>query len=324
MHSSRRACFALAVSAVLSASFQSNAFAATFTEDATIPAPAGVTQLVYSAKHQRLVARVGGESIYSVNPATGAKVRHAPVSGFTDMALSLDGDYVYASDYGGEWIGYGEPIGEHRVHRLSLSAGGWAIRNAYIAGSIESMGNGKLLMQSLDQWISFTVNRWGTGTDLAILNGAKGQWSGVYSGHMKYQSANSRVIHGNSGLSSQEITAFKVVNDQLVQQESTGIYGTAQGYGGTSVLSTDGAVFYYGSLAVDANNVTRTLRVFPEWIYAASGSRAFGDGQVYGAKTGAVTFKLGYQTTVYGLGTDDNEFWAYDPSALKFRHYTRR
>lgn len=315
---------ALAFAAFLPVSFQNSAWAASFVQDAVISAPAGVTQLVYSTKYQRLVARVGQDSVYVINTSTGSKVRHDPVSAFTDLALSVDGGYVYASDYGGEWIGYGTPVGEHRVHRLSLAAGYWSTRNAYIAGSVESMGNGKLLMQSLDQWISFTVNRWSTAPDLTILNGTTGQWSGVYSGHMKYQNATGRVIHGNSGLSSQEITAFKVVDDELIQQETTGTYGSAQGFGGTSVLSSDGAVFYYGSLAVDANNVTRTLHVFPEWIYAASSIRAFGNGKVYGAHSGAVTFQLGYQTTVYGLGTDDNEFWAYDPAALKLRHYTRR
>ena len=324
MSSTRRAFVALASAALFSASFQGAAWAASFTEDASIPAPAGVSQLIYSPKHQRLVARVDQQYVYSINASTGAKVRHAPVSAFTDMSLSLDGDYVYVSDYGGEWIGYGEPVGEHRVHRLSLAAGNWAIRNAYIAGSIESMGNGKLLMQSLDQWISFTTNQWGTGTDLKILNGPTGDWAGVYYGQMRYQASTGRVIHGNSGLSSQEITAFKVVDDRLVQQESTGTYGSAQGYGGTTVLSTNGAVFYYGALAVNANNVSRTVRVYPEWIHAASGSRAFGNGKLYDAKSGLMTFRLGYDTTVYGLGADDNEFWAYDPSALKFRHYVRR
>lgn len=322
MKSHRRACLALFCVATLSGALPGVANAASFVQDAEIPAPAGVSQLVYSAKYQRLVARVGGESIYSINAVTGSKVRHPAVTQFTDLALSVDGDYVYASDFGGEnWDG---PHGEHSVHRLSLGVGNWAVRKAYVAGSVESMGNGKLLLQSTDQWISFTVNRWGTGTDLAILNDETRDYWAAYGGHMKYQVANARIIHGNSGSSSQEIAAFKVVDDEIVPQETTGTYGSAQGYGGTNVLSTDGMVFYYGSLAVDANNVARTLRVFPEWIYAASGSRAFGNGQVYGAKTGAVTFKLGYQTTVYGLGTDDNEFWAYDPTTLKFRHYTRR
>jgi hypothetical protein len=324
MQSRRGALVALASATLFSVSFQGSAWAASFTEDASIPAPAGVTQLIYSTKYQRLIARAGGNYVYSINAGTGAKVRRLPVSSFTDMSLSLDGDYVYVSDYGGEWIGYGEPIGEHRVHRLSLAANAWAIRNAWIAGSVESMGNGKLLLQSLDQWISFTTNQWGTGTDLKMLNGPKGDWVGVYDGHMKYQASKGRVIHGNSGLSSQEITAFKVVDDHLVQQESTGTYGSAQGYGGTAVLSTNGAVFYYGALAVDANNVAHTLRVYPEWIYAASGIRAFGNGKLYDAKSGLLTLNLGYETTVYGLGTDDNEFWAYDPTALKFRHYVRR
>jgi hypothetical protein len=323
MNSSRRACLALAFAALLPA-FHSGATAATFSQDAVISAPAGVTQLVYSAKHQRLVARVGQDSVYVINPSTGSKVRHLPVSAFTDLAMSVDGDYVYASDYGGENIGYGTPAGEHRVHRLSLVAGNWAVRNAYLAGSIESMGNGKLLMQSLDQWISFTINRWSSAPDLQILNGETGQWAGVYSGHMKYQVATGRMIHGNSGLSSQEITAFKVVGDDLVKQESTGTYGLAQGYGGTAVLSTNGAVFYYGRLAVDASNVRKILRTYPELIHAASGTRAFGNGKLYDAKSGAMTLQLGYETMVYGLGTDDNEFWAYDEAALKFRHYTRR
>jgi hypothetical protein len=322
MNSSRRAYLALFSAALFSTTLPGTAFAASFTQDAEIPAPAGVSQLVYSAKHQRLIARVGGGSIYSINTTTGSKTRHLPVTQFTDLAMSVDGDYVYASDFGGEsWDG---PYGEHSVHRMSLASGSWAARKAYVAGSVESMGNGKLLLQSTDQWISFTVNRWSASSpDLAILNDDTRDYWAAYGGHMKYQAANARIIHGNSGSSSQEIAAFKVVNDEIVPQEATGTYGSAQGYGGTYVLSTNGAAFYYGQLAVDANNVTRTLRVYPELIYAASGIRAFGNGRLYDVKNGSMTLQLGYETTVYGLDTDDNQFWAYDPSTLKFRHYTR-
>ena len=94
MQSHRRAFLALASAALFSTTIQGTAWAASFSEDASIPAPAGVSQLIYSAKHQRLIARVGQEYVYSINASTGAKVRRLPVSAFTDMALSVDGDYV--------------------------------------------------------------------------------------------------------------------------------------------------------------------------------------------------------------------------------------
>src|SRR5262249_3814830 len=104
-------------------------------------------------------------------------------------------------------------------------------------------------------------------------------------------------------------------------QEGSGTYGSAQGYGQNVVLATDGSAFYYGALQVDALDVTHDLRAFPEKIYAANGSVAFGDGKYYDAHTGALLGMLPFSTTVSALNPSGDDFLAFDPASMTVHHF---
>ena len=104
-------------------------------------------------------------------------------------------------------------------------------------------------------------------------------------------------------------------------QEGSGIYGTAQGFGPSVALATDGSAFYYGALQVDPLNLTHNLRVFPEAIVAATADVAFGNGTYYDAHTGDWLGTLGFPTTVYALNASGSDFWAYDAGQNRLRHF---
>ena len=126
-----------------------------------------------------------------------------------------------------------------------------------------------------------------------------------------------RLLHGNSGSSSQEIQAFRLVDDEFVRQEGSGVYGSASGHGGSVVLASDGSAFYYGRLQVDSLDVAHNTRVFPEVIYAANGLFAFGSGNYYDARTGIRLGSLPFSATVYAMNSNGNDFWAYDPATQR-------
>ena len=68
-----------------------------------------------------------------------------------------------------------------------------------------------------------------------------------YEGNIQYDPKTGRIYHGNSNDSSAEIDVMTVSGNSLTYTQGTGVYGTAQNGGGTSVLSTDGAKFYFGA-----------------------------------------------------------------------------
>jgi MYXO-CTERM domain-containing protein len=266
-----------------------------------------------------LVLKNSASAVAVIRIRGGASLHYANKV-FLDMSASPDGAFVFVSDYGGERIGYGEPLDQSYVHRLEVAAGTWEVKKAYIAGYIEAVSTDTFLLQSLDQWVNFTLGSWRAGEQVTQLGSAS---LFVYSGNFEYDRRTGRILHGNSGLSSQEITAFKIVGTQFVAQESSGTYGSASGHGGTTVLATDGSAFYYGRLSVDALDVSHNLRVFSEEIHAATADLAFGNGRYFDADTGAALGDLGFSTTVYGLNPNGCDFWTYDGAANVLRHYVR-
>ncbi len=242
------------------------------------------------------------------------------------MSTSPSGRYVFAADYGGVYYGSGA-LPQSYVHRLDLSSNTWETKTAYIAGNIQAVSDDQFILKSLDQFVTFTNNLWGTGGAVVPINTPSGTYwgpgyyPGVSSGDFRYDVTTGRLLHGNSGSSSQEITVFKIVGNDFQKWEGSGTYGSAWGYGGTVVLATDGSAFYYGALQVDPLDVTHNLRVFPEKIYAATGDIAFGNGNYYDARTGALLGSLGFQTTVYGLNPHDDDFWAYDAGTNTLRYF---
>ncbi len=303
------------------------AIAAPYVELASMAAPSKAAQLIYSNKNQRLIIRNAASAIFTINLATQAVSTHFANVAFTDMALSPSGRYVFASDYGGENIGYSTPVGTHAVHRLDLETGLWESRSVYIAARVQALSDDHFIVKSQDQWVSFTLYQWGTGSAANALNkpsyaNRPDYYAGVYYGEFRYEPASGRLLFGNNGSSSQELAAFKIVDNNFQKQESSGTYGSAQGYGGTVVLATDANALYYGKLKIDALDVTHNIKTFAELIYAANSAVAFGEKNYYDATTGSQIASLGFDTRVYGLDSAASDFWVYDAAGNALRHFS--
>jgi hypothetical protein len=299
-----------------------DAAALTYTEVDSFAAPTNATMMIYSPTMDALVLKNAGSAIVAIDIESREPTTRPANSLFTDMSLSPSGRYVFAADYGGENIGYGTPRDTSYVHRLDLTAMTWDMRTAYIAGNVQAVSDTQVILKSIDQWVTFTNNAWGSGNALVLLNTpAPSYYASVYAGDFRYDVRTGRLLHGNAGLSSQEIQAFRIANNEFVKQEGSGTYGSAQGYGGTVVLATDGSALYYGALQVDPLDVTHNVRVFPEQIYAASGSVAFGNGKYYDAHTGVLLGALPFSTTIYAMNPSGDDFWAFDPASTTVHHF---
>lgn len=292
-----------------------------------IPLPTSAVMMVFSPLARALVVKSSGSAIAVIDIRTRGSTTRLANTQFTDLCLSPSERFAFGADYGGENIGYGTPAAQSYVHRVDLLSKTWEVRMAYIAGNVQAVSDTQIILKSVDQWVTFTNNAWGSGPALAVLNtgnsgfGGPGYYASVFFGDFRYSAATGRLLHGNSGLSSQEIQAFRLVNNEFVKQEGSGTYGSAQGYGGTVVLANDGSAFYYGSLQVDPLDVAHNRRVFAENIYAANGHLAFGDGKYYSAQTGELLGSLPFSTTVYAVNPKGEDFWAYDAATTTAHHF---
>lgn len=291
-----------------------------FVEDLRFGAPGTVQQLIYAPEYGKLVMRAS-TVVRVLDLQTGTLTAYTPTGQFTDMSRAPEGRYVYVADYGGENIGYSSPLNPSRVGRIDLQLGTWESRTTSdVAHHIEATAANRFILKGIDQWVEFTYHEWTTLATITTLNPG-GYYGSVYSGDFEFNTVSRRLIHGNSGSSSTEIRAFNLLATSFSGAESTGTYGSASGYGGTAVLSTDGADFYYGRLQVDGANVTVTRRAFAKPIVAATGDVAFADGDYYDADTGQRVDSLSFGTTVYGLNRTGADFWAYNPGANSLHHF---
>ena len=294
----------------------------------TLTPPTNVKQMIYSPTYGRLIVRNSGSAIALIDIGTAQSTNHVAVATFADMAISPSGRYVFGADYGGENIGYGTPASTSRVHRLDLTNGTWQAKTAYIAGGIQPVSDEQFILKSVDQFVTFTNNAWGTGTAVVPLNASSGSFfgpgynAGVYFGDFRYDVNTGRLLHGNYGSSSREIQAFGLVGNDFVKREGSGVYGSANNYGTNVALATDASAFYYGRLQVDPLDVTYSRRVFAEPIYAATGNIAFGNGKFFDALTGNLMGSVGFDTTVYALNPNGQDFWAFDASQNMLHHLT--
>lgn len=280
-------------------------------------APGNAVQMLYAADRGLLFLRNSGSAIRVVDTSTHLQRSMGMATNvFADMDLTPDGQYLYASDYGGENIGYGTPYSTSYVHRFSLASGQWETKAApNTAYRLEAVDANRFLLLTGDQWVSMSLNSWGTTISELYRGGAD------YRGDIEYDLANSRIIHGNSGSSSNEIHAYHLVGNSVIAQEQTGVYGTAQNGGGTSLLSSDGQNFYFGRLQVEALDVRNNRLTFPEMIYAASADVAFGQNGYYDSHTGAKLGTLPFATSVYSLDAAGTSIWAFDPTGDVLHHY---
>ena len=303
-----------------------SAIALQFQEINSLAAPIVPAQLVLAPAHGKLLFR-SSALIAVLNTQTAAVTLRLPTKTFTDMALAPSGHFVFAADYGGDNYGYEPHVDNSLVHRLDLAGGLWEVNSAAIAGHVQVINDSQFLLKSLDQWVTFTNNLWSVGGAAIPINTSSGEYfepgyyPSVYDGEFRYDAGTGRLVHGNMGSSSHELQAFKLLNNDFFKLESSGIYGSADAYGGTLAMATDGSAFYFGKLKVDPLDVTHNVKVFPELIYAATGDVALGNGKYYDARTGVLLGTLGFSTTIYSLNPNGQEFWAYDAVQNRVRHF---
>ena len=280
----------------------------------SFPSPGAASQLQYSPQQGLLFLRNSGSAIRVVNTHTRAEVDlHLANQQFTDMDLTPDGQYLYAADWGRVAIGYGTLVGPHAVHRYDLAARQWESKSSSVdTFRLEAVGPDRVVLLESDQWVDVNLEKWGAGPAMTHLARAATD----YYGDIEYDPATGRLYHGNSGSSSREIHVLRLNGDSFSSAGGSGIYGTAQIGGGSSVLSLDGQRFYYGPLQVEALDVTNNIRTFPQPIYAATGDLAVGNSSVFDARTGAVLGNLGYTTTVFTFDASGSELWAYANNTL--------
>lgn len=294
-----------------------------------IPAQTLAKQLIYSPAYHTLSYVNSASAVVLADTLTKISDVHLSNTRFVDQSLSPSGRYVFLTDDGNEPTGTSQPFSTHLVHRADLANRQWEQRvSTYFGGRIEAVADDQVILQTTDQWIAFTYNVFGPGPNLQIQNPNNPPYVGwscaCYGGDSQFDRRSGRLIHGSSGLTSNEIRAISVNNTHFAPLETTGTYGSAQNGGGSSVLATDGSVFYYGALQVDAHDVRINLRTFPEIIVAATGKFAFGDGAYYDAHTGQKVGTLPFATRVYGLAPDGDDFWAYDAATNTLRYFTLR
>ena len=280
----------------------------------------GIEQVEYSKQYDVLCVRVGNSKVRILDGATGAEIssRDATES-FTDFDLSPDGRWLFVADYGGEAMGYGTPTRPHLVHRLDLSTRTWETKQApQIAWKIEAVSGTRVLLQEHDQWVDMTLNDFGELPSDPMKELARA--GSDYYGDSEYDFRTGRVYHGSTGSSSQAIQVLRVNGDALTSAGGTGVYGTAQGGGPTSVLSADGRYFFYGRLQFDAVSLTK-LRTTTETIYASAGNVSLGSGSFYNALTDRRLGSLPFPSTVYAASDDGNDVWAYDAGRTMLHHY---
>ena len=279
------------------------------------------SQIEYSAPYNLLFVRENGTGVHVIDLTSGSQISlETPHGSFTDMDTTPDGRYLYVADYGGTNVGYGTPSSPSYVDRFDALTGQWVTKQAPgIAYRVEAIDSSRFLLQQIDQFVSVLLNTWGA-TDAAPITQTASAGDGYY-GDVEYDDQTGRLIHGDSNSSSQEIHVVQVNGASLAGAEGTDTYGSAQGYGGTSVLSTDGKYFYYGRLQVDAQNVRDNFRAFPQTIYAGASGLAFGSSAFYSAETGASLGQLPFSTTVYGVSDQSNEIWAFDGATKTLHEY---
>ena len=290
------------------------------TDVQTVDYSGNIQQLEYSDAFGLLFLRDSGGHVTVVDTVSKLVVdQHTPTYVFTDMDLTPDGRFLFVADYGGESTGYSRPSAPHFVHRYDLASRTWEVHQApWTVWKIEAVSEDRYLAQEGDQWVEITLNTFGAAGGPSVELSRIGA---NYSGDMEFDHRTGRVFHDNSGNSSHELNVATVVGDRLQAAEATGVYGSASGYGGTTVLSADGSRFYSGKLQVDGANVRTNLQTFADNIYAATGQIAFGRSSYYNAANAAYLGTLGFQSTVFCTTDNGAHVWAYDATASRLHHY---
>ncbi len=283
-------------------------------------AQGNVSQIVYSPVHDLLFLRTGS-NVRVLDARLRIEIgRLTGIEQLTDMDLTSDDGFLFVADYGGTSTGNGTPVRTHYVHRFDLTTRTWQTKAApTIAYKIEAIDSQRFVILEADQHVDVLLSDFGATADASITQ-LKTLRAG-YGGDIEFDPATGRIFHGGAGSSSTEINVRVVDGTQLVNAEGSGTYGTAQGYGGSLVLSADAESLYYGKLQVDALDVRDNTNTFPEIIRAASSKIAFGTRAYYDARTSEARGDLGFDATVFYISPDSEHVWAFDPQGDVLHHY---
>jgi hypothetical protein len=270
-----------------------------------------------------LFLREGNSAIHVVDARSGAEVSKLTAKySLTDIDVTADGRYLYAADFGGEVVGYGTPVNPSWIHQFDTVTGIWTSKQATgIVYRIEAVDATRCLSLEQDQWVNLLLYDIGTAPG-ATANLVSSYYGPTYRGDIEYDERTGRVLHGSSGISSEETTAFVLNGNTITRAEKVGDYVLPGGYGpGIVALSSDGRYFYYDGMQFLSNDVVHLKRSFGEYIYAGTADYAFGTSHIFAADTGAVVGALPFAGGVYGVADDRNELWAFNAATRQIVHF---
>ncbi|MCA9167972.1 MAG: cadherin-like domain-containing protein, partial [Planctomycetales bacterium] len=278
----------------------------------SIPTQLDVGQLAYSARYETLFIRSSdGKRVEAVDSNSHDVVSSLSAKGtIRDLDLTPDGRYLYVLDAGTNRQSW--------VHRYDLAEGNW--RERYFTSystSIEAVDGNRLLLESYAT-SSISVYQFDEDASLQELDRLRREPGNI---DFVYDSRSGLILQGKVGSYTPSIAVAQLAGDSLVAVERTGPFESAELYGGTSVLATNGRFFYYGRLQVDVTHVVGNRVIFDEPILAATDSVAFGKRAYYDVGTGT---KLGdYETSValIGVGDTGDDLFVYNSSEHSLNHF---
>lgn len=277
---------------------------------ASIVAPGAASKMVYSSKYQLLFLMNSGSAIKVVDLTTGIAIQTRLATGeFSDLDLTPSGEYLYASDYGGEVTGYSEPANPSYIHRFHLASRSWEGPSTITTAAwrIEAVDDSRVITMQGDQWVDMQLWRFSASASTELdSSGAD------YSGDIEYDHRTGRIFHGNSGISSAEVHVFKLTGDSFSAAESTPTYGELGGYSnGLVALSVDGSSFYYGDAQLESLDVNNITHKFSQEIVAADSHFAVSPSAVFDASSGDQIMDIGVDDGVVAMNPDGGSFYVY-------------
>lgn len=280
--------------------------------EATFPAFGNVREIEYSTAHDLLFVRNSGTEIRVIDATTGQLLEvREPIAKFWEMDLTPEGDFLFATDFRGT-SDYLEGTRTHHVHRYDLKRGIWTMAVASgVAAQVEAVTSELILMAGTDQHVVTTLHRYSASTsEMTLLSFSRS----VYGARIEYDHTTNRVYVGGFGSSSREVVVLKILNDELIQVESTDKSGLSQTAKGKIVLSPSGDVLYYGALQIEALDISNNLRSFREPIIAASNELAIAQGTLYDARSGERLEFIDESSEAHFISADLKHWWYFDPA----------
>jgi hypothetical protein len=229
---------------------------------------------------------------------------------FTDFSLTPDGRYLFAADFGGERVGYGNPLSPHYVHRFDSLEGTWLTQQiSGIAFQIEAVRHDRILLKSSDQWTDVSLYAFNSGTVSKLDEVFSG-----YSGDIEFDYRTGIIVHAECCLQEPQLMSHILTGDDLRGRYTSNFdYLSYRRSDFVSLnyadyaMSSDGSFFYYGKIQVKTADIATVVRLFPRYIYAATGTYAFSENTFYNVHTGELAGTLDVYSRVQVIGKSGQE-----------------